>query len=741
MNREIDKRDLEAPAPAAHRKARRRELNNLFDIAEMDTRNFDVSAMLGAVMRRKWSVMLITLMFGVGAFWYLQNVTPLYPSMATVVLDTKDEQVIDIEAVATGLSSDYFAINTEVEVLKSRRLLGRLVDDMDLVADPEFNPYIAPPAQWMLNPDVQSAFALIGMTPGERPEVAGAVQRNETIDAVAQRIDVSNIDATYVFEMSIATRDPQKSAEIINSLARLYILEQLEAKFEATQSATHWLSGRVADLKVSLERAEAAVEEYKTSTQLVSEEELELEARKLKDFRDRAEGYTAEADRSDVLLADLSKARSEEDIDAVAALIASPSLNRAKQQIDAIKGSADQAVQRRELATTQFWNEVDRQIAQINTQIKRNRSQADATAKAAANLETRLEQQGADLVMLRQLVREAEASRLIYEHFLGRMKEISVQEGIQQADARVLSAAIPNRTPSYPKKGQTMVLALVLGLLTGSGLALWRESRMSTFRSAEELERATGVRVFGNLPRAPVRRRRDLLSYVINKPASALAEAVRDLRTSLLLADVHAPPKVIVSSSSVPREGKTTMTVLLAQNSVALGKKVLVVECDLRKRTLDAYFGGKKSQRGLISVLYGEAEFEDVVVHDETAGFDVLQGEETPVNAADVFSSMQFEHFIQSMRAEYDFIIIDTPPVMAVPDARLIAVLADALLYSVAWDRTSRELVRAGLNQFREIDIPLVGLALTQIDLGKAARYGYGGYGQYYKAGKGYYQN
>ncbi|MBY8974417.1 AAA family ATPase [Rhodobacteraceae bacterium NNCM2] len=741
MNREIDKRALERPGGGATRKAARRELNNLFDIAELETRNFDISAMMTAIMRRKWMVAAITLLFGALAFWHLQTVTPLYPATATVVLDTKDEQVIDIEAVATGLSSDYFAINTEVEVLKSRRLLGRLVDDVGLIEDPEFNPFAPQPAAWAEDSTAAWLFGLLGMNAEARPEVPETVQRDETITALANRLEISNIDATYVFEMSIATRDRQKSANLINRLSELYILEQLETKFEATQSATHWLSGRVADLKIALEEAEAEVEAYKTGTQLVSEEELELESRQLKELRDRADGYAIAAAETETLLAAIAAAREAEDIDQITLLVASPRLTRAAQQLASITGNTEQAAQRREQALTNYWAELDRQIAQLGMQLERNRSQAEAAIPAVEAFEARLDAQGNDLVVLRQLVREAEASRLIYEHFLGRMKEISVQEGIQQADARVLSAAIPSMTASYPKRGQTLLLALVLGVIAGSGLALWRESRSSTFRSAEDLERATGLRVLGNLPRAPVRRRRDLLNYVIQKPSSALAESVRDLRTSLLLADMRDPPKVIVSSSSVPREGKTTMTVLLAQNSAALGKKVLVVECDLRKRTLDAYFGGQKAQRGMISVLYGEAEFEDVVLRDEQAGFDVLPGEETNVNAADVFSSLQFERFISTMRDRYDFVIIDTPPVMAVPDARLIAVLGDALIYSVAWDKTSRDLVRAGLNQFREIDIPLVGLALTQIDLGKAARYGYGGYGQYYKAGKGYYNN
>ncbi|MEM9046390.1 MAG: polysaccharide biosynthesis tyrosine autokinase [Pseudomonadota bacterium] len=738
----MNKRTLEGPGGGAPRGMQRRELHSLFEMAEIDRSGLDFNAMLTTIQRRKWTIIAVTAAFVAYAYWHLQAQTPLYPSQATVVLDTKDDQVIDIQAVSSGLSSDYFTINTEVEILKSRRLLGRLVDDMNLVQDPDFNAVLR--ARQDVKPTLMMRIReFIGLPnePRTFPDVPAEVQRNQTIDNLKRRLRVDNIDATYVFDMSISTPDRQKSADLMNRLADLYILEQLEAKFEATQAATTWLSGRVADLKIALERAEAKVEAFSATTQLISEEELELESRALKELRDRADQYIVQANETQVKLDKINEARAAQNVDLITQLLASPRVTRAARQVTAIQGDSQQARQRRTLALTNYWNEVENQLVQLRQQRERLRSQAQAAGPAVAEFESKIEQQGKDLVVLRQLMREAEASRLIYEHFLGRMKEISVQEGIQSADARVLSAAIPSRGSSYPKWGQTLMLAFVLGGMVGTGFALWRESRTSTFRSAEDLEKATGVRVLGNIPRAPIRRRRDLLNYVIKKPSSSLAESVRDLRTSLLLADMHAPPQVIVSSSSVPKEGKTTLTVLLAQNSAALGKKVLVVECDLRKRTLDAYFGGSQEQRGLISVLYGEADFADVVIRDEMAGFDILPGEESPVNAADVFSSLQFGQFVDAMREHYDFIIIDTPPVMAVPDARLIASLGDALIYSVAWDRTSRDVVRAGLHQFREVNVPMMGLALTQIDVSKASKYGYGGYGQYYKVGKGYYKN
>ncbi|MEM9735861.1 MAG: polysaccharide biosynthesis tyrosine autokinase, partial [Pseudomonadota bacterium] len=638
MNREIGNsmRDRQSgralPASA-------RDLYSLFSLADLDNKGIDIPAVMVAVRRRKWMVGLITFCCLALAWFYLQSVTALYPATATVVLETDQEQVIDLESVVSGLSRDFYTINTETEILRSRKLLARVVDDMGLKADPEFNQYIRQPAAWTESDWAKRLLGPLGLVGGPAPEMPSEeVQRNATIEALRQRLNIVNLDATYVFELSIETKSPQKSSELINRLADLYILEQLEVKFEATQAATTWLSGRVADLKQSLERAEGKVEDYKSATPLVSEEELALEARTLKELRARSDEYAMQIEQIAGRLGQMDALLEAQDVVGMTALLNSPRVSRAAEQLDEIRGATEQAQQRRELMRQNFWAEVDRQTLQLSQQLDRLKSQEVAIGPAIAELEATIDKQSADLVALRQLTREAEATRLIYEHFLARMKEISVQEGIQQADARVLSAAIPSRSRSFPQTGQTLVLALLFGLMSGSGLAIWREYRTSTFRAAEDLEKATGMRVLGNIPKAPIRRRRDLLAYVLRKPNSALSESLRDLRTSVLLTNPKSPPKVIVSSSSVPREGKTTLAVLLAQNSAALGKKVLIIECDLRKRTLNAYFN-QKSDRGLISVLYGEASFEEVVISDERAGVDVLPGEESPVNAADVFSS------------------------------------------------------------------------------------------------------
>ncbi len=186
-------------------------------------------------------------------------------------------------------------------------------------------------------------------------------------------------------------------------------------------------------------------------------------------------------------------------------------------------------------------------------------------------------------------------------------------------------------------------------------------------------------------------------------------------------------------TSSVPDEGKTVMAAALAQISVMSGKRVLLIDGDLRRRALTKQFNSESSA-GLVALLSGNASLQEVLHHDDQAGMDVLTADKSKVTAVDVFSSKRFEAFIGEMRKSYDFIVIDTPPVLAVPDARVIAQNVDAVIYMVRWNATTRRMIRAGLDLLAQVNVPVAGLTLTRIDPKRMDRYGYYGYGYGYGA-------
>ncbi|KIN60107.1 Succinoglycan biosynthesis transport protein exoP [Sulfitobacter noctilucae] len=338
---------------------------------------------------------------------------------------------------------------------------------------------------------------------------------------------------------------------------------------------------------------------------------------------------------------------------------------------------------------------------------------------------------------MQQLQRESEASRLIVEFFLSRLKETSVQEGIQQADSRVLSRAVVPNLPSAPRKSLILALSMMLGLMFGAGYVLVREFAQTTFRDASKLEGRTGYTVIGQVPTIPAQRRKNVLKYLVDKPTSAAAEAIRNLRTSVLLSNLDRRPQVIMSTSSIPQEGKTTQSLALTQNLTGLGKRVLLIEGDIRRRVFSQYFD-VPGDVGLLSVLSGDRALSEATIFVDDLGADVLVGEKAKTNAADIFSSDRFTDFLTEAREIYDCIIINTPPVLAVPDARIIGQAVDAIVYTVKWDSTTHRQVREGLRSFEDVNIKVSGLVLSQINARQMKRYGYGdSYGAY----SAYYDN
>lgn len=655
----------------------------------------------------------------IGRVYISQAVIPTYTARAVVMLESRQEQVVDIDSVISGLGADQGTVNTEVEVLRSRGLIGKLVDRQRLTEDVEFNPALAEPSGFSL-----SAFKHF-LSPPEEVVVDPDAVRNATIDRVLSAITIANLRNSFVFTITAVTSSPAKSADLANALASVYIQDQIEVKFEATEKATTWLTERVAALQTDLENSEASVKAFSAQTDLVSAEALEALNRQIKDARLRQDDLRVDQALRDAQIVQLDAAFSAGDAAEFQALVHGLGLGRL------IESGADEAPERGyELTRDRLRLEQSRALAQAHS--------IDASLDQLTQKYTK---QSEDLLALKQLTREADANRLIYEHFLSRLKETSVQAGIQQADSRVLSRAAVPMDPSAPHKTRFTALAGIMGLVICAGAILAREAFQNSIRTSEELETLSGLPVMGKIPSVANVTRRQLLEYLVDKPASLAAEAVRNLRTSVVLSNLDHTPKVIMISSSGPSEGKTTVSIAMAQNFIGMGKRVLLIEGDLRRQVFSQYFD-LTGTSSLQEVLSGEQSLKDAVQHLDRFGADVLLAGRSAGNAADVFSSNRFQAVIQDARAAYDIVIIDTPPVLAVPDARVIGHVVDAVLYVVRWNETTRYQISEGLRQFAQGKVRVTGMVLTQIDMKKLKHYGYGDtYGSYGSDGGGYYES
>lgn len=706
------------------------------------TRSSDETISFERLLRTIWLGKFVVffctvLMMITGAYYAFAIAVPIYRATAVVMLETQQEQVVDLQSVMSGLSPDSTVINSEIQVLQGRELIGQVVDRLALTEDPEFN--VGLQETGALTEVINSVrdgltdfFTTprsddeLGINASETEERQSDRVRESTITALLANLSVNVIPVSLVFQITVQSEDPDKAALIANTIVEEYINNQLTAKFEATEQASAWLSGRVAELQAELEEAEAQVQDFNSQIDLVSRESLLALERQLKELRDRLASERAALEENVARLAAMQAADTRQEKAAA---------SQDPQIIGMLERSNDGS------STVNVFDQRFVDVMQrLQRDVPRSRSQIAALEKSETVLSHQIEQQNADLITLQQLTREAEATRLLYEYFLTRLKETSAQQGVQQPDSRGLSRAIAANAPFAPKKTQILAGTALLGILLGSALVLLRELRRNTFRTARDMESHLQYTVMGQVPLVKKRRRKDVLECFSYTSTSAEAEAIRNLRTSILLSNVDAPPQVIQTVSALPGEGKTTISFALALNLSSLGKRVLLIEGDIRRQIFKQYMLSE-NKSGLISVLSGKANLKDAALHDEKFGFDVLLGDEqSRINATDLFSSARFAEMMQEARQNYDHIIIDTAPVLIVPDSRVIAKYSDALLFVVAWDRTLRAQVEEALRMFEMDGRSITGIVLNQISSKGMRRYGYGGkYGAYGEYGKKYY--
>lgn len=694
----------------------------------------DLGGLLSALWRGKgWIAAITALCIGLGGYYALGVATPLYSSTSVVMLDQREPAMPGLDGLVgtiTGLGGSSQTVGTEVEVLRGRALLTKVVQRLNLDADPEFNSHLHEPGlvKTLVSGAKDGLAALFGA--GQEPALPEDEQRkrilDDTVTALLKKMYVRNISNSLVFEISINTTDPVKSSRIVDTIADEYITDQLAVKLEGTERATAWLSDRVAELQIELETSQTRLQAFRSSTEVIDETTLLALDRQAKDLRERISTAQESLDDAKRHLQALDAAQGR---DAQAAVAGDATLDRLLASIKR-GGSTD--------ADAQFDQRYGQLAARAETEQARAEAQIGSLQAGLAGLEASIKSQSSDLITMQQLEREAESNRLLYEYLLTQMKQAQVQQGIQQPDSRVLSNGVVPQEAAEPKVPLVLVISALLGMILGSGLVLLREARTSVFRTAQDLEQATGRTVLGQIPLISGRERGDVLGYLSAKPTSAAAEAVRNLRTSVLLSNIDAPPKVIVTTSALPGEGKTTTALSLAQNLTLMGKKVLLVEGDIRRRVFGEYFKIDRTE-GLVSVLTGERRLDEVVAHEPRLG-DVLIAEKTKINAADLYSSDAYGRFIDEVRDLYDVVIIDTPPVLVVPDVRVIGQKADAILFAVRWDATTRAQVADAMHMFETVNLRVTGLVLNQIDPVGMKRYGLAdSHGAYAAYGSKYY--
>lgn len=733
-----------------------------------DDDSIDIRAILSILWRGKWIIAFSALVGLTLAFFWVSQLETRYRSSAKVIFDQQERNITNIEQV---IVSDFSRerMQNELEVLRSTALIERVIDSLNLNQNPEFNPSLLPREPtlretyfpWLtLPPEAEQIGRGIGLIrpdpPAPDPETLRRRQRLAVIGRVRAGLQLRPVPNSSIIEISFTSARPRTAASIANEIADQYIVEQLEGKLDATRSATEWLSERVLELQQKVEASENAVVQLRAQLTQDAGQSLEITQAQLSELngalsaaQSREVSLSAQYDRLVVALeqgldigaipefresALISTLRGEENDLVSREVTLRASVRESHPSIVRLRGQRDE-VQRK------IREEAGRLVESIQVERDAATSEIEALTATVRELETKAVRQSAAEIELRQLEREAQASRLLYENFLGRLQETSQQESLQTADARVITPAEVPRFPLSQSRKRGLAMGGIFGLLAGIGIVFFLNRLANTFRTPKEIEDMIGLPVLGSVPAAgPKMKRRDILQLFRDKPNSSLAEAVRNLRTSILFSDVDHPPKTLMLTSSIPREGKSTTSALIAMTSQQMGRSTILVDCDFRLPALSTILQFDADKPGVLSLMNGTAELDEVISVEPDSGLHILMARpneaKTLLNPADVLSSKKFADLVADLSSKYDLVILDTPPALVVSDARIVSKLADVVLYVVKWDSTPHGVVQEGIAEMRSIGARLIGAAMTMVDEAKAASYSYGPYNYGYYRGR-----
>ena len=735
----------------------------------------DVKELLRTLWRRRTVIIGTTLFVTSLAVLYTSQVTPRYTASALLTLQTRHEAVVDIQAVMSGLMMDNTAvILTELDLLSSRRLIGKLVDKLQLANDPEFNGAlgdkkpsalaIALDPKTYIPPDWLMA---LGLSSGDEDtmteEERRSRERASVVNAVTAALSATNPELSYTINLSFVSEDPKKAALLTNTLANIYLTDQLEAKFEATQRATNWLSERIGDLRAKVAAAEGAVENYRAQHKLiqtsgqgtVSEQQLsqlnvqlitaqtalaEAEAR-YSQVKTQSDRRGNAASLGEVLKSPLIQSLSEQEAQ----------VRRRLADITKRYGPRHPETARANSELSDIRSKISEEIAKVTESVEAEVRVARARVSTLASSLDALKRENAALdrsrIELRELEREAQSSRVLLETFLARFKETSNQEDLQQADARIISEAEIPAGPSYPKKNQIIAIAFAISLVLGLGLAFLLEALDSGFRALEHLERLNKIKGLGMIPKLTSLKLKGMppFNYALAKPTSAYSESLRSLYTNLMFGGPgEAKTKIIMVTSALPGEGKTTLSLSLSMLLNKAGSiKVLYIETDLRRSNAAKIVTDiDKTKPSITQYLTGAVEHweECLNIHPASGLHLITAGGKTDYPQT-LLQSERMRALIVEAYQRYDLILLDAPPLLAVSDAVILSHFVDAIIFAVRWEFTARDAVRNALELLRKAGAPIGGAVLTQVDVKRHAYYGYGDYASYYGRYGSYYTN
>ena len=737
--------------------------------------------MFGFLRRNYLTIIISTSLTFAASIAVLKVVPPTYTAQVKVLLGSSKASALQSQSIVDDTPTD---IESQIEILKSKAIATNVINQLNLAADPDFNRKSGP---------LYSAVTAVRQRLAITPQAFEADPMDELLDEFQKRLSASQIGMSNVIEVSYNAGNPNRAAAIANGIVKAYFDDQLKAKTDEHRTATAWLHDRLQELGNDALVAERAVNDLKTKSNIVSADGKLMDEAQVAALNtslvaarthtsdamtrlNRFESILASSDGETFALDNLDAAPGNSSGPAENALASASQSNnqiliylrqqyidyaRREYEYSARYGNDHQAVTNLRAAMKSI-----RQT--IFDEVRRLSKIARSDFEEAKQLQREIERQLADAISqsrntnaaalsIRELETSAKGYRSLYENFLQRYMGTVQQGSFPITEARVISPATPPQKKTKPNTIMLLALGLFGGAALGAVLGIAREMMKRGFHTTAQVEERLHLRCLSVVPLLRNRKvarltarpatlpgqadadaaqrtfsgRSGTSSVVTAMPLSRFAESIRSIRLAIDLDSKPSSSKVVGLTSTLPDEGKSTIAASLAQLLASSGKRVIVVDCDLRNPSLTATFA-PDAEAGITDVVSANRSLEDTVWTNSETKFDFLPGKKGFVSdPTDLLCKEQTKKLFQKLRKTYDYVIVDLPPLAPVVDARAISALLDSFILVVEWGRTPADVVKHALNTAPNVHDALLGVVLNKTNMKAIKRYA-SHYGDYY---------
>jgi capsular exopolysaccharide synthesis family protein len=710
------------------------------DYPALDVQDSVLREYLRVLIKRKWVVISsLLLIVGVVAISTLRS-TPIYDAVGSIAINKTDPAVFNLKDSGGG-GVDYYDptdLDTEVRILRSDLLALQVIRQLGL------DKTIPAGGESQPNPGLQ-------LTTDDLQ--ADSLRTSAALASFKGSLQVSLVPNTRIIEIHYRSPDRNLAPRVVNALVTTYVEQNFKTRFESTMQASEWLSKQLVDLQLKVETSQEKLVKYQKEHEILGiDEKQNITTAKLDELnRELTTAESARMDKESIYRlvqagdSDSITAAAHAESTAKGSAASSTLLEKLREQ------EADLKIQMAQLSVqfgpaypklAQIHGQLQEVEAQMQVEmtkvIARLRGDYQASLQRENMLRAALEQQKQEANKLNEsaieynlLKRDVDTNRTLYDNLLEKLKEAGVTAGLRSNNFRIVDTARVPTAPSEPNLPRNLAFALALGLTTGVGLAFLLEGMDNTVRTPEQAQAISALPSLGMIPLGSrttteigARRRLSLATskeavemVTQSRPKSQMAESYRALRTSLLLTSAGGPPRVILVTSALPQEGKTTTSINLAIVLAQKGARVLLMDADLRRPSIHKTLGmGPRS--GLSNVLTGSSSLEQTIIRSTILpDLFLLPAGPPPPNPAELLASSNMKDVLMQLRERYDHIVIDTPPTLSVTDAVVMSSRADRVVLVIRSGQTTRQALRLARNLLLQVNARLCGVLLNAVDL------------------------